>query len=80
MHIHANLNNIQAASVYGASNARAENGERAAQTRRRLRKTAQTLDASSLESSNPSASFLVGEWLNVHHNKSLADDEYTPGS
>jgi hypothetical protein len=80
MHIHSNLNNIQAASLAGASSYRAENAERAAQTRRRLMKAAQTPEGSFLEGSDPSASFLVGEWLTVRHNHALAEDEYTPGS
>jgi hypothetical protein len=80
MHIHANLSNVQPASLYGASNHRAENAERAAKTRRHLHKAAQTLDAAALEATDPGASLLVGEWLSVRHNQSLAEDEYTPGA
>lgn len=83
MHIHGNLMNVQPASLYEASNHRAEIAERAAQTRRRLRKAAQALgaaalDAPTLDSTNPGASLLVGEWLSVRHNQSVAEDEYTP--
>jgi hypothetical protein len=82
MHIHGNLNNIHAASLAGAGSFRAENAERAAQTRRRLLKAAQTMDATAREADAvaPDASFLVGEWLNVSHNHALAEDEYTHGS
>jgi hypothetical protein len=80
MHIHGNQLNVQAASLGGAGSYRAENAERAAQTRRRLHKAAQALDTPALETSDPSASFLVGEWLSVRHNHALAEDEYTHGS
>ncbi|MGD0910328.1 MAG: hypothetical protein ABR928_00445 [Terracidiphilus sp.] len=82
MHIHASLMSVQAASLAGAGNARAENAEKAAQTRRQLRKAAQHVDTTSFaaDAAAPDASFLVGEWLNVRHNHSLADDKYTPGS
>jgi hypothetical protein len=80
MHIHANDLNVQAASLAGAGSYRAENAERAAKTRRRLHKAAQTIDATAPEASDPSASFLVGEWLNLRHSHALAEDEYTHGS
>lgn len=80
MHIHGNQLNVQAASLGGAASYRTENAERAAQTRRRLHKAAQTLDATAFETSDPSARFLVGEWLSVRHNHALAEDEYTHGS
>jgi hypothetical protein len=79
MHIHGNLN-VQATSLGAANSARAENAERAAETRRRLYKAAQSIDATATESTDPDASYLVGEWLSVRHNHALADDRYTRGS
>jgi len=80
MHIHGNYLNVQAASLAGAGSYRAQNAERAAQNRRRLNKAAQSLEATSIESTDPDASFLVGEWLSLRHNHAQAEDEYTPGS
>ena len=77
MHIHGNNLNIQAASLGAANTARAEIAEKATETSRRLRKATETLDASSADSSDSSASLLTREWLNVHHNYSLAEDKYT---
>jgi len=77
MHIHGNNLNIQAASLGAASSARAENAEKATETRRRLRKATETLSAASADSSDSSATLLAREWLNVHHNYSLAEDKYT---
>lgn len=76
MHIHGNLNNVQATSLNAACNARTENAEKAAQTRKRLHKAAEILDDPSVDASDPGAGFLVGEWLNVHHNLAMADDAY----
>jgi hypothetical protein len=83
MHIHGNLNNVLAEGLNTAVNTRAENAGRATQTRRRLRKSAQTIDATALEASTldstePGASFLASEWLSVRHSVALADDEYKP--
>jgi hypothetical protein len=80
MHIHGNGFNVQSASLGGAASYRAENAERAAQTRKRLHKAAQTLEATALDASDPDASFLVGEWLSVRHNHTLVEDEYTHGA
>lgn len=79
MHIHANMN-IEAASLAAAASYRAENAERAAQTRRRLNKAAQTLDAATLGTSDPDTGLMVSEWLNAHHDDSPAEDTYTQGS
>ena len=77
MHIHGNNLTIQAASLDTPNSVRAQIAEKATETRRRLRKATETLDASSADSSDSSASLLTREWLNVHHNYSLAEDKYT---
>jgi hypothetical protein len=79
MRIHGNLTNLREASVEYAGMDRAENAARAAKTRRQLQKAAQTISATDLETPDPGASLLIGEWLNVNHNQSLADDDYIPG-
>jgi hypothetical protein len=79
MQINANLNNVLATSLSTAINTRVENAERAIKTRRSSRKTAQTIGAKALESPSSDSRLLVSEWLSVHHNVALADDEYKPG-
>ncbi|MGP8250796.1 MAG: hypothetical protein ACLQHF_02115 [Terracidiphilus sp.] len=79
MHIHGNDLNVQAASLAGVASYRAGDAERAARTRRRLQNSAQTLEPTALETSDPGANLLVGQWLSVRHNHALAEDEYTPG-
>jgi hypothetical protein len=77
MHIHGNNLNILAPSLDTPNSVRSENAEKAAETRRRLRKATETLGAPTAESSDSNATFLAGEWLNVRHNYSLAEDKYT---
>ena len=77
MHIHANLMN-QAANFYDSNSLRAEQAERAARTRRKLQKAAQAIDAD-LATADPAAGMLMGQWLSVNHNQSLADDRYMAG-
>jgi hypothetical protein len=79
MHIHANLMNPQAAGPYDPSARRAEQAERAAQTRRKLQKASETITASDLDTPDAGAAgLLVRNWLNAGPNPSLAEDNYTP--
>jgi hypothetical protein len=77
MHIHGASLNVQGANFASISNGEhSAAAQRAAKVRKRLLKNAQTLGGDT----TPEESMLIGNWLNVCHNQSLADDEYHTSS
>jgi len=77
MHTHGSVLNVQGANFASVSNGeRAAASQRAAEVRKRLLKSAQAPGGDT----TPEESKLIGNWLNVYHNQSLADDEYHTSS
>ena len=77
MHIHGASLNVQGANFASISSGeRSAAAQRAAGVRKRLLSGARTLAGDS----TPEESMLIGNWLNVCHNQSLADDEYRGSS
>ena len=71
MHIHGQMNPVNAANFNGAAhNERAESNRRAADTRRKLAQNASSASLSDDET------FLVGHWLAPSPQDSLPGDEY----
>jgi hypothetical protein len=83
MHIHNQMNPVNAANFYGAAqNERAEANRQAAETRRKLALNASrtTSSDSPNDSLTDDETFLVGHWLGTHPHDSLAGDEYRGSS
>ena len=77
MHIHGAVTTVQSANFASISNEqRAATSQGASEGRKRALKNAQTLGGDTA----PEQSTFVGNWLNVYHNQSLADDEYHTSS
>jgi hypothetical protein len=75
MHIHANSMNLQASNFYGlADGERAAAAQRAAEVRKKLLKSGQSISASA--DSDPEAALLIGQWLDSRHSQVLPQDEY----
>jgi hypothetical protein len=75
MHIHGNSMNIQSANLYSAAQSeRAAAAQRANEVRRRLLKSAQSIDA--MADCDPGATLLLGYWLGSRHSEVLPQDEY----
>jgi len=71
MHIHGQMNPLNAANFHGAAqNERAESNRRAAETRRKLAQSAASASMSEDET------FLVGHWLGASPHDALPGDEY----
>jgi len=73
MHIHGGLTNVQAANFYAAAQGeRAAAAQRAAETRKKLLKSAPAIggEASAEET------LLIGQWLDGRHSPVLGGDEY----
>lgn len=69
MHIHGNMMNVQSANPYGAAqNERAAAAQRAAEVRKRLLNSAQSVDGEA----GAEETSLIGRWL--------GDDEYHSSS
>jgi hypothetical protein len=75
MHIHPAAVGLQSINTYALANERAAN-ERAAETRKRLLKSAQSIEAGS----DPDATLLIGQWLDSRHSQVLPGDEYHSAS
>jgi hypothetical protein len=76
MHIHGHLMNLQ---VTGTSFAAAENAaarQRAADVRRKLLKSAQSVEGEL----SPEAGLMVGQWLDSRHSQVLSEDQYHPSA
>ncbi|MGB0065250.1 MAG: hypothetical protein WBP85_12455 [Terracidiphilus sp.] len=72
MHIHPTAVGLHAINTYALANERAANAQRAAETRKRLLKSAQTIEAEA----DPDATMLIGQWLDSRHSQVLPGDEY----
>jgi len=74
MHIHGQMNPLNAANFHGAAqNERAESNRRAAETRRKLAQSAASASAGDDEA------FMVGHWLGASPHDALPGDEYHSG-
>lgn len=75
MHIHGAIQNVQGAGFYGVSNGeRAIAAQRAAETRRRLLKSAHALDADAGQEMTEESA-LVSQWMDARHSHVLTGDE-----
>ena len=73
MHIHGNSMSIQSASLYAAAQGeKAAAAQRAAEVRKRLLKSAQSIESGA----DPDATLLIGQWLDSRHSQVLPQDEY----
>lgn len=73
MHTHGAIMNVQGANFASISSGdRSAAAEKAAEVRKRLLRNAETPGGDT----TPEETALIGNWLNVFHNQSLADDEY----
>ncbi len=74
MHVHPAAIGQHPLSAYAAGNQRATAAERAAEARKRLLKTAQSIDEEA--ASDPDAVLLIDQWLDSRHSEVLPADEY----
>lgn len=72
MHIHPAALGLHTINTYAMANERAANAQRAAETRKRLLRSAQVLEADA----DPDATLLIGQWLDSRHSQVLPGDEY----
>jgi hypothetical protein len=73
MHIHGNSMGINAADLYSAAQGeRAAAARRAAETRRKLARNAQEIEAGA----SPEEAAMIGQWLDGRHSQVLSGDEY----
>ncbi len=76
MHVHPAAVGLHAINTYALANERAANTQRVAETRKRLRQSAQSIAADS----DPDATLLIGQWLDSRHSQVLPGDEYHAAS
>jgi hypothetical protein len=74
MHIHPAAVGLYAINAYALANERAAAAQRAAEVRKRLRQSAQSIDGEA--STDPDAALLIGQWLDSRHSQVLPGDEY----
>ncbi|MFZ0337660.1 MAG: hypothetical protein WAL45_06480 [Terracidiphilus sp.] len=74
MHMHPAAIGLQPISSYAAGNERAAAAQRAAETRKRLLRSAQSIEGQA--TTDPDATLLIGQWLDSRHSQVLAGDEY----
>jgi hypothetical protein len=74
MHVHPAAVGLHAINTFGLANERAANAQRAAETRKKLLKAAQSDDLD--VSIDPDATLLIGQWLDSRHSQVLSGDEY----
>jgi hypothetical protein len=73
MHIHGAAMNSYAANLYSAANAEtAAAAQRAAEVRKRLLKSAQSIDTES----SPEEAFMIGEWTDSRYSQVQSGDQY----
>ncbi len=76
MHIHGNMMNVQGANLYSAGlQERAAAAARAAEVRKRLLKSAQSIEG---EATPEEA--LMGQWLDAQSGQESNEDEYRGGA
>jgi len=77
MHIHGAGMNLNAADLHSAGAAQsAAAAQRAAETRKKLARSAQEIDSTS----TPEQGFLVGQWMDSRHSQVLSEDQYHPSA
>ena len=76
MHVHGNQFNIYAAEFSAISGSEVE-ARRAAEVRKRLLKSAASIDAGT--GAGPDANLPSGQWMDAFHSQVLGEDEYHSG-
>ena len=71
MHIHPSAIGLHPINTYAADNERAA-AQRAAEVRKKLLKSAQSVDANT----SPEETLLIGQWLDSRHSQVLPAGEY----
>ena len=72
MHIHPAAIGHHAINISAAGNDRAAAAQRAAEVRKRLLKSLQSIESDA----DPDATLLIGQWLDSRHSQVLPQDEY----
>jgi hypothetical protein len=72
MHIHPAAVGFHSINTYAAGNDRSAAAQRAAEVRKRLLKSAQSIESDT----DADATLLVGQWLDSRHSEVLPQDEY----
>jgi hypothetical protein len=70
MHVHPAAVSLHSINTYAMANERAATAQRAAEVRKRLLNSAQSIE------SDPDATLLIGQWLDSRHSQVLPGDEY----
>jgi hypothetical protein len=76
MQVHPAAVGLHSINTYALANERAATAQRAAETRKRLLNSAQSIEAES----DPDATLLIGQWLDSRHSQVLPGDEYHAAS
>lgn len=76
MHMHHAAIRLEPIGSYAAGNNRAAAAQQAAEARKRLLKSAQSIAAES----DPDATLLIGHWLDSQPGRHLLDDQYHAAS
>jgi hypothetical protein len=76
MHIHPAAVGLHAINTNALANERAATAQRAAETRKRLLKSAQSIEADA----DSDATLMIGQWLDSRHSQVLPGDEYHAAS
>jgi len=76
MHVHPAAIGLHNINAYALGNERAASAQRAAETRKRLLKSAESIEAES----DPDATLLIGQWMDSRHSQVLPGDEYHSAS
>ena len=74
MHVHPAAVSLHSINTYALDNERAVAAQRAAEVRKRLLKSAQSIDAAA--ATDPDATLLIGQWLDSRHSQVLPGEEY----
>jgi hypothetical protein len=72
MHIHPVAVGLDPINTSAAGSERASEAQRAAEVRKRLLKSAQSIESGT----DPGATLLIGQWLDSRHSQVLPQDEY----
>ncbi len=72
MHIHPAAVGLHPINTSAAGSERAADAQRAAEVRKRLLKSAQSIESGA----DPDATLLIGQWLDSRHSQVLSSDVY----
>ncbi len=72
MHIHPVAVGLHPIHTSAAGSERAAQAQRAAEVRKRLLKSAQSIESGT----DPGTTLLIGQWLDSRHSQVLSSDEY----